>query len=180
MYSHYVACFPASKSVCIYGTGGASHELSMLLDACRPDITILYYFDSFKDNGNFRQKPVINLTRLHNYTFDYIIIASAYAEDIERSLQRHGVKYPIYRFYKNSSLFTRCIPHLSNYSIGDYTYGNPTVYNASERRGLPSNEFNATLKIGKFCSLAENVSFFCRMGSSHRFYNDFLYTSSGS
>jgi len=43
------------------------------------------------------------------------------------------------------------------YEIGDYTYGNPSVIFENE---------DANLKIGKFCSIADNVTIF--LGGNHR------------
>jgi len=54
-------------------------------------------------------------------------------------------------------LFTNQITSLKDYNIGDYTYGNPKVI-------FPNKD--ATLKIGKFCSIAKNVTIF--LGGNHR------------
>lgn len=45
----------------------------------------------------------------------------------------------------------------SNYKIGDFTYGNPRILHWGE---------NSRLEIGKFCSIAENVTIF--LGGNHR------------
>lgn len=53
--------------------------------------------------------------------------------------------------------FTNQIEHLKDYSIGNYTYGEPVVL-------FPND--NATLVIGKFCSIAKDVTIF--LGGNHR------------
>lgn len=53
--------------------------------------------------------------------------------------------------------FTKDIFKSSTYSIGEYTYGEPLILDWSE---------GATLKIGKFCSIANNVEIFT--GGNHR------------
>lgn len=63
---------------------------------------------------------------------------------------------------KNSSppktlFFTKDFPQLEKHEIGEYTYGCPNVFEWGE---------GATLKIGKFCSIAENVEIF--LGGNHR------------
>lgn len=54
-------------------------------------------------------------------------------------------------------VFTNKLPEFESYSIGDYTYGVPSVL-------FPNDK--ATLKIGKFCSIAKNVTIF--LGGNHR------------
>ena len=54
-------------------------------------------------------------------------------------------------------IFTNQINSLKNYDIGDYTYGEPKII-------FPNK--NAVLKIGKFCSIAKNVTIF--LGGNHR------------
>lgn len=54
-------------------------------------------------------------------------------------------------------LFTNQINSLKNYPIGDYTYGKPKVIYPNK---------NANLRIGKFCSIAKNVTIF--LGGNHR------------
>ena len=53
--------------------------------------------------------------------------------------------------------FTKDIFKSSDYSIGEYTYGAPNILDWSE---------GATLKIGKFCSIANDVEIFT--GGNHR------------
>lgn len=64
-------------------------------------------------------------------------------------------------FKKNTdvvtSIFTKDHFSKKNYSIGAYTYGKPTV--------LFDND-QATLQIGKFCSIAQGVTIF--LGGNHR------------
>ena len=55
------------------------------------------------------------------------------------------------------SFFTKDILCGDNYSIGEFTYGTPQVKHWGE---------NAKLTIGKFCSIAENVTIF--LGGNHR------------
>lgn len=55
------------------------------------------------------------------------------------------------------SIYTKDILEFSKYSIGDYTYGTPCVFDWSE---------DAVLKIGKFCSIASDVKIFT--GGNHR------------
>lgn len=55
------------------------------------------------------------------------------------------------------SIFTKDLLVSKNFSIGEYTYGHPTI--------LFENE-NTRLKIGKFCSIAGNVTIF--LGGNHR------------
>lgn len=53
--------------------------------------------------------------------------------------------------------FTKDFPEFGLYEIGDYTYGRPRVLHWGE---------NVTLKIGKFCSIADNVKIY--LGGNHR------------
>ena len=53
--------------------------------------------------------------------------------------------------------FTKDVLVGDNYEIGDYTYGLPKVFEWGE---------GAKLKIGKFCSIAEDVKIF--LGGNHR------------
>lgn len=61
-------------------------------------------------------------------------------------------KIPNLTFTKNFFEF-----HGKNYEIGDHTYGHPKVFFENKE---------ATLKIGKYCSIAQNVSIF--LGGNHR------------
>ena len=63
--------------------------------------------------------------------------------------------------------FTNKLKYLSDYSIGDYTYGTPTVL-------MPCD--GATLQIGKFCSIANGVLIF--LGGNHKSDNISTYTFS--
>lgn len=58
---------------------------------------------------------------------------------------------------KSYSFFTK--DHLKGlgFNIGDYTYGNPTIL---------FNDGQASLEIGKFCSIAQNVKIY--LGGNHR------------
>lgn len=67
------------------------------------------------------------------------------------------IKYFIYPPKPPLSFFTKDIFKDKKYKIGDYTYGNPSV--------LFENE-DANLTIGKFCSIADNVTIF--LGGNHR------------
>lgn len=62
-----------------------------------------------------------------------------------------GVLSPEKKYFSNKKNY------LKNYSIGDYTYGTPTVL-------MPSD--GAVLEIGKFCSIANGVIIF--LGGNHR------------
>ena len=55
------------------------------------------------------------------------------------------------------SFFTKDIFRNLPYQIGEYTYGNPTVLHWGEK---------SNLNIGKFCSIADNVTIF--LGGEHR------------
>jgi acetyltransferase-like isoleucine patch superfamily enzyme len=52
--------------------------------------------------------------------------------------------------------YTKDYPELQNFEIGEYTYGRPVVRHWGEP---------ATLKMGKFCSLADGVTIF--LGGEH-------------
>lgn len=54
-------------------------------------------------------------------------------------------------------IFTKDFPQYSQYQIGDYTYGNPIIQHFKG---------DANLIIGKFCSIASNVTIF--LGGNHR------------
>jgi len=56
-----------------------------------------------------------------------------------------------------ASLFMRGNPRYADYDIGEFTYGRPTVLTWGER---------ATLRIGRFCSIADQVTIF--LGGEHR------------
>ncbi len=58
---------------------------------------------------------------------------------------------------KKIPFFTKDFFHNPNYTIGDYSYGKPSVLDWNE---------GANLRIGKFCSIAENVTIF--LGGNHR------------
>ena len=58
---------------------------------------------------------------------------------------------------KKKEYFTKDNLYLKKYEIGDYTYGCPIVFHWDE---------DVTLKIGKFCSIAHDVSIF--LGGNHR------------
>ena len=55
-------------------------------------------------------------------------------------------------------LYTKDFLKDKKYSIGEYTYGHPTVLFENDK---------ATLKIGKFCSISSNVTIF--LGGNHRY-----------
>jgi acetyltransferase-like isoleucine patch superfamily enzyme len=67
------------------------------------------------------------------------------------------IKYFICPPKQTLSYFTKDIFKDKKYKIGEYTYGKPTV--------LFENE-EANLTIGKFCSIADNVTIF--LGGNHR------------
>lgn len=56
-----------------------------------------------------------------------------------------------------SSSFTALSPEYASFQIGEWTYGSPQVLSWGE---------GATLKIGRFCSIAEDVVIF--LGGEHR------------
>ena len=62
-----------------------------------------------------------------------------------------------FRKKKKSTFFTKDALAGRGYKIGDFTYGNPTVFHWDEP---------VTLEIGKFCSIAQEVSIF--LGGNHR------------
>ena len=57
----------------------------------------------------------------------------------------------------NDEIFTKNLLNGKQFIIGDFTYGKPRVHHWGE---------NATLQIGKFCSIAENVNIY--LGGNHR------------
>ena len=57
----------------------------------------------------------------------------------------------------STPIFTASNPQYANYSIGEWTYGAPTVENWDQ---------NASLSIGKFCSIADGVTIL--LGGEHR------------
>lgn len=63
----------------------------------------------------------------------------------------------IYRPKPSLTFFTKDIYKDSKYIIGDFTYGKPSVLFVNK---------NANLTIGKFCSIAEDVTIF--LGGNHR------------
>ncbi|MDP9677296.1 acetyltransferase-like isoleucine patch superfamily enzyme [Paenibacillus jamilae] len=58
---------------------------------------------------------------------------------------------------KNGIVFTNQNPIYANFEIGDWTYGNPSIY---------CHTISESLKIGKFCSIADNVTIM--LGGEHR------------
>lgn len=66
-------------------------------------------------------------------------------------------KVIIQKYYQAKYPFTNQNPAYSKYSIGNYTYGNPTIL---------FDDGKATLKIGKFCSISGKVTIF--LGGEHR------------
>lgn len=78
-------------------------------------------------------------------------------------VKRVGRKFKSYfkriekSFKKPKPFFTKDILKNTKYNIGDFSYGGPKVLHWGE---------TATLKIGKFCSIAENVSIL--LGGNHR------------
>src|ERR1035437_8628156 len=58
---------------------------------------------------------------------------------------------------KQVAFFTKDVLVGRGYKIGDYTYGSPTVLHWGEA---------VTLEIGKFCSIADDVTIF--LGGNHR------------
>lgn len=73
------------------------------------------------------------------------------------------LQYPLFDFNNllvseyQDYYFTKYVPQFSNYEIGEWTYGNPQVLSWGEK---------STLKIGKFCSIASDVTIF--LGGNHR------------
>lgn len=67
------------------------------------------------------------------------------------------IKYFIYPQKQPLPYFTKDIFKDKKYKIGEYTYGNPSI--------LFENQ-EANLTIGKFCSIADNVTIF--LGGNHR------------
>ncbi len=72
-----------------------------------------------------------------------------------KNLQK--IKNKINRTLFKQKFYTKDYLTEKKYEIGDYTYGNPKIYDWNE---------GATLKIGKFCSIADNVKIF--LGGNHR------------
>jgi acetyltransferase-like isoleucine patch superfamily enzyme len=70
------------------------------------------------------------------------------------SLKKYFIKNKI---KDKEYFFLKDILRNSNYEVGDFTYGNPRILEWGE---------GANLKIGKFCSIAENVNLF--LGGNHR------------
>ena len=60
------------------------------------------------------------------------------------------------RLFSKKAIFTKDHPEYADYAIGDYTYGKPQVLSWGD----------STLHIGKYCSIAENVTIF--LGGNHR------------
>lgn len=67
-------------------------------------------------------------------------------------------KLYVYLIKKTRSIFTNKKKGFEGYEIGDWTYGNPKVLKYGS---------TTTLKIGRFCSIAEGVTIF--LGGEHHF-----------
>jgi acetyltransferase-like isoleucine patch superfamily enzyme len=66
-------------------------------------------------------------------------------------------KKPVRTDHSIRSPFTKDNPNYKQYEIGDFTYGTPRILAWGEE---------AKVKIGKFCSIADNVTIF--LGGNHR------------
>lgn len=60
-------------------------------------------------------------------------------------------------FRQPASIYTRDLLNARGFEIGEYSYGKPTVLHWGEK---------STLRIGKFCSIADDVTIF--LGGNHR------------
>lgn len=52
---------------------------------------VIAYVESTPSENNFKNKPLINPDMIHNYQFDYLVIASTYEEDILSTLQEKDI-----------------------------------------------------------------------------------------
>ncbi|MCJ2166235.1 MULTISPECIES: hypothetical protein [unclassified Pseudodesulfovibrio] len=75
-----VARLPKGARVIIYGAGGRGRLLELTLEDRRPDVTVLGYSDTFK-RGRYGSSPIFPPEELSG-DFDYLIVASAYADKI--------------------------------------------------------------------------------------------------
>jgi len=77
-------------TVAIYGAGARAQELRGLLECYRKDLQVAFQIDSFRETD--RQAGIVNVSDLKKYAdeFAWILIASAYREEIAESLKQAG------------------------------------------------------------------------------------------
>jgi molybdenum cofactor biosynthesis enzyme MoaA len=78
--------------VAIYGAGGRANELTALLNCHRKDLQVSFYIDSYRATD--RTSGVVNVRDLEECRneYEWIIIASAFSEEIAKNLRDVGVE----------------------------------------------------------------------------------------
>lgn len=92
----------------VYGTGKCSEECTEILN--KYNISIMAYVDSdiTKQGKKFCYRNIIKLDEINNYTYDYILIASSYFQEISNSLLENKVCHTkkIMNYLELNKMFT--------------------------------------------------------------------------
>ncbi len=83
---------PPNGSVAIYGTGKRGQDYYSIISTCRPDVTILCFLDSFKEN-NTLSPPILKTSSVNpeNFNVDIVLVCSDFYLEIDCHLRELGL-----------------------------------------------------------------------------------------
>ena len=95
------------EKIIAFGTGSTAEYFYHHMDSRK--VEILAFLNTVESGGTFHEYPVIGLTELLHYSYDYILICSGYVDEMTEVLRKNGVPYEkITSFiYDNPSVFRR-------------------------------------------------------------------------
>lgn len=85
-----VGQLPERATVCIYGAGGRGERVYRAVRKYRPDVTVAFFADSFKQ-GSFCDLPLVQ--SFDPDAVDLVIVASFHSYQICRSIELMGVRH---------------------------------------------------------------------------------------
>jgi len=120
MFIHLLDDMFTNSKICIYGTGKRGLVLKEYLKKYRPDIKIMSFIDSYKNNEFIDELEVLNINVFedNNIQYDFIIIASVFWQEIQKELnKRNLLNYKILGFH-----FTACMENIMESRISHTTF----------------------------------------------------------
>jgi len=119
-----------NSKIAIYGTGETGREFYNLINTFRPDIKVLYFFDSFDKRKKYNNISIIkNIKQIQSLekSLDYIVVCSIFWNEINNYLDKHDIK----KNYILSNFIINKGSHIN--SFGDF-YFNPKKINSLKKK----------------------------------------------
>jgi len=119
-----------NSKIAIYGTGETGREFYNLINNFRPDIKVLYFFDSFDKRKKYNNISIIkNIKQIQSLekSLDYIVVCSIFWDEINNYLNKYNIK----KNYILSNFIINKGSHIN--SFGDF-YFNPKKISSLKKK----------------------------------------------